>query len=95
VIFHDVKLYSLCVMHNNHTQGKTVPYARGVKDIQTGEETTTTTGLCAENSMQTSRPLQYKKSKERDNEIYRLDKWTTPLAEVYKRILQKCNDFQI
>jgi hypothetical protein len=68
VIFHDLKLYSLCVMHMIHMQGKTVPYAGGVRDVQTrGETITTTTGLCTENNMQTPRPLQYTKSKERDN----------------------------
>jgi hypothetical protein len=43
---------------------------------------TTTMGLHTENNTQTPKPLQYKNSIERDNEIYHLDKWTGPLAEV-------------
>jgi hypothetical protein len=29
-----------------------------------------------------TRPLHYRKSKERDIELYRLDEWTTPLIEM-------------
>jgi hypothetical protein len=37
--------------------------------------------------------LQSKKSKEGDNELYHLDKWMMPLAEVWKTNLQNFNEF--
>jgi hypothetical protein len=71
-------------LDNIHTQRKaTTPYAGRVNNIQAkGKMMTTTTGLHMENDTQTLRPLQSKKSKEGDNELYHLDKWMMPLAEV-------------
>jgi hypothetical protein len=68
-----------------HTREKTItPHTGGVNDIQARGKTITTTGLCMENNTQTPRPIQYKKSKQRNNELYCFDKWTTPLAECRK-----------
>jgi hypothetical protein len=64
-------------------QGKTAPYVSRVNNMWArGKTINTTRGLGTQNNTRTPRPLQYKKSKEMDNEIYCLDKWMTPLAEV-------------
>jgi hypothetical protein len=68
-------------MHNIHIQGKTTTPYTGEEKAR-GKMITTTMGLHTENNTQTPRPLHYKKSIERDNEIHHLGTWTEPLAEV-------------
>jgi hypothetical protein len=61
----------------------------------TRNKTITTTGLSTENNMRTPKPLEHKKSEQRDIELYCLDKWTTPPNRGVKRIFTIVIDFKI
>jgi hypothetical protein len=89
-LFPSVLPFTTC--DNVHTQEKTTAYVGGENVIQTrGKTYPQHRAYTLKATCKNSRPLQYKQSKERSIELYRLDEWKTSLTELQKRILRNFN----